>query len=128
MPCAAARTSRRASSSTFKMAGPEERARIINAIRARRGELMMHLCVLFVSPSFPCVMLIIPPRYARFGHWAIQRCLQAVTGPKESACGMIAFLSIRKCDWLTECDWLPNGFDGNEIGTRCADVSATDAN
>jgi hypothetical protein len=23
-----------------------------------------------------------------------------------------------------ECDWLVNGFDGNEIGARCADVSA----
>ena len=27
-----------------------------------------------------------------------------------------------------ECDWLLNGFDGSEIGARCADVSATDAN
>ena len=27
-----------------------------------------------------------------------------------------------------ECDWVPDGFDGNEIGARCADISATDAN
>jgi hypothetical protein len=32
--------------------------------------------------------------------------------PSESAAG-----------YLPKCDWLPDGFDGNEIGARCADVS-----
>ncbi|KAF8215603.1 hypothetical protein K438DRAFT_1748528 [Mycena galopus ATCC 62051] len=34
----------------------------------------------------------------------------------------------QKCDWVAECDSLPDGFDGNKIGARSADVSATDAN
>ncbi|KAJ7858229.1 hypothetical protein B0H14DRAFT_3447353 [Mycena olivaceomarginata] len=41
--------------------GPEERACILDAIRSRSGEMMMHL----------------------FGHWAAQRCLEAATGPEE---------------------------------------------
>ncbi|KAJ7355240.1 hypothetical protein DFH08DRAFT_803286 [Mycena albidolilacea] len=60
-PCAVARTSRRASSSTLKVADPDARARIVDAIRTRGREMMMHSS----------------------GHWAVQRCLEVATGPEE---------------------------------------------
>jgi hypothetical protein len=38
------------------------------------------------------------------------------------------FCSSESGTRFPECDWLPGGFDGNKIGARCAEVSATDAN
>jgi hypothetical protein len=39
-----------------QLAGPEERARIVDAICARGGEMMMRRCVPFLSSSYfaPC--------------------------------------------------------------------------
>ncbi|KAJ7460253.1 hypothetical protein FB451DRAFT_1045455, partial [Mycena latifolia] len=45
----------------LNVAGPEERGRIVDAICARGGEVMMH----------------------RFRSWAVQHCLEAATGPEK---------------------------------------------
>ncbi|KAF8170813.1 hypothetical protein K438DRAFT_1773495 [Mycena galopus ATCC 62051] len=38
------------------------------------------------------------------------------------------FLMDKSATQFPECDWLCDGFDGNKIGTHCADTLATDAN
>jgi hypothetical protein len=52
-------------------------------------------------------MLIIPPRYARFGNWAVQRYLEAATGPEKRykiiACMRYALHSGRIVDLATNC-------------------------
>ncbi|KAF8142210.1 hypothetical protein K438DRAFT_2114711 [Mycena galopus ATCC 62051] len=35
------------------------------------------------------------------------------------------FCPSKSATQFPECDWFPDGFDGNKIGARCADVSAT---
>ncbi|KAK7028650.1 hypothetical protein R3P38DRAFT_3354402 [Favolaschia claudopus] len=64
----------------LKVAGSEERARIVDAICARGGEMMMH----------------------RFGNWAVQRCLEAATGPEERR-KIVACMRGRIVDLATNC-------------------------
>ncbi|KAK6974541.1 ARM repeat-containing protein [Favolaschia claudopus] len=64
----------------LKVAGAEERARIVDAICARGGEMMMH----------------------RFGNWAVQRCLEAATGPEERR-KIVACMRGRIVDLATNC-------------------------
>ncbi|KAJ7186377.1 armadillo-type protein, partial [Mycena filopes] len=64
----------------LKVAGPEERGRIVDAICARGGEMMMH----------------------RFGNWAVQRCLEAASGPEERR-KIVACMRGRVVDLATNC-------------------------
>ncbi|KAJ7208980.1 armadillo-type protein [Mycena pura] len=64
----------------LKVAGPEERARIVDAICARGAEMMMH----------------------RFGNWAVQRCLEAATGPEERR-KIVGCMRGRIVDLATNC-------------------------
>ncbi|KAF7354483.1 ARM repeat-containing protein [Mycena venus] len=64
----------------LKVAGPEERARIVDAICARGAEMMMH----------------------RFGNWAVQRCLEAATVPEERR-KIVACMHGRVVDLATNC-------------------------
>ncbi|KAJ7112100.1 armadillo-type protein, partial [Mycena epipterygia] len=64
----------------LKVAGPEERGRIVDAICARGGEMMMH----------------------RFGNWAVQRCLEAAAGPDERR-KIVACMRGRVVDLATNC-------------------------
>ncbi|KAJ7187431.1 ARM repeat-containing protein [Mycena pura] len=63
----------------LKVAGPEERARIVDAICAWGAE-MMH----------------------RFGNWAVQRCLEAATGPEERR-KIVGCMRGRIVDLATNC-------------------------
>ncbi|KAJ7092994.1 armadillo-type protein [Mycena belliarum] len=64
----------------LKVAGPEERGRIVDAICGRGGEMMMH----------------------RFGNWAVQRCLEAATGAEERR-KIVACMRGRVVDLATNC-------------------------
>ncbi|KAF7341853.1 ARM repeat-containing protein [Mycena sanguinolenta] len=64
----------------LKVAGVEERGRIVDAICARGGEMMMH----------------------RFGNWAVQRCLEAATGAEERR-KIVACMRGRVVDLATNC-------------------------
>ncbi|KAJ7253278.1 armadillo-type protein, partial [Mycena rebaudengoi] len=64
----------------LKVAGAEERGRIVDAICARGGEMMMH----------------------RFGNWAVQRCLEAANGPEERR-KIVACMRGRVVDLATNC-------------------------
>ncbi|KAF7304107.1 ARM repeat-containing protein [Mycena indigotica] len=64
----------------LKVAGAEERSRILDAICARGAEMMMH----------------------RFGNWAVQRCLEAATTPEERR-KIVACLRGRVVDLATNC-------------------------
>ncbi|KAJ7879330.1 hypothetical protein B0H13DRAFT_2346152 [Mycena leptocephala] len=59
--------------------GPEERARIVDAICARGGEMMMW-----------------------FKNWAVQRCLESARGPEE-CCKIVACMRSRIVDLATNC-------------------------
>ncbi|KAJ7713801.1 armadillo-type protein [Mycena metata] len=61
-----------------QVAGPEERARIVDAICARGGEMIMH------------------------PNWAVQRCLEAATGPEERR-KIVACIRGRIVDLATNC-------------------------
>ncbi|KAJ7852666.1 armadillo-type protein [Mycena olivaceomarginata] len=63
-----------------QVAGPEERGRIVDAICARGGEMMMH----------------------RFGNWAVQRCFEAATGTDERR-KIVACMRGRVVDLATNC-------------------------
>ncbi|KAJ7739715.1 armadillo-type protein [Mycena olivaceomarginata] len=62
----------------LKMAGPEERARIVDAIFARGGEMMMHR------------------------NWVVRRRLEAVMGPDERR-KIVVFMRGRIVDLATNC-------------------------
>ncbi|KAJ7074601.1 hypothetical protein C8F01DRAFT_1274072 [Mycena amicta] len=64
----------------LKVAGPEERARIVDAICARGAEMMMH----------------------RFGNWAVQHCLEAATTTDERR-KLVACMRVRVVDLATNC-------------------------
>ncbi|KAF7288800.1 PUM-HD domain-containing protein [Mycena chlorophos] len=64
----------------LKVAGPEERARIVDAICARGAEMMMH----------------------RFGNWAVQRCLEAAADTSERR-KIVACMRGRVVDLATNC-------------------------
>ncbi|KAF7313007.1 ARM repeat-containing protein [Mycena kentingensis (nom. inval.)] len=64
----------------LKVAGVEERARIVDAICARGAEMMMH----------------------RFGNWAVQRCLEAATGAEERR-KIVGCMRGRVVDLATNC-------------------------
>ncbi|KAJ7925663.1 hypothetical protein B0H13DRAFT_2568446 [Mycena leptocephala] len=63
-----------------QVAGPEERASILDAICTRGREMMMH----------------------RFGSWAVQRCLEAATGPEERS-KIVACMHSRIVYLATNC-------------------------
>ncbi|KAJ7460373.1 armadillo-type protein [Mycena galericulata] len=64
----------------LKVVGAEERGRIVDAMCARAGETMMH----------------------RFGNCAVQRCLEAATGPEERR-KIVACMRGRVVDLATNC-------------------------
>ncbi|KAJ7715672.1 hypothetical protein B0H16DRAFT_1741728 [Mycena metata] len=66
---------------TAQVAGPEERGRIVDAICARGGEMIMHLW---------------------FSNWAVQHCLEAATGPEERR-QIVACVRGRTVDLAINC-------------------------
>ncbi|CAK5271608.1 unnamed protein product [Mycena citricolor] len=64
----------------LKVAGPEERGRIVDAICARGAEMMMH----------------------RFGNWAVQRCLEAA-GSADERRRIVGCMRGRVVDLATNC-------------------------
>ncbi|KAF8147173.1 hypothetical protein K438DRAFT_1780258 [Mycena galopus ATCC 62051] len=61
-----------------------------------------------------------------------KRSIYKISGSGSHRLALMAFeshfLMDKSATRFPECDWLRDGFDGNKIGTRCADASATDAN
>ncbi|KAJ7928188.1 hypothetical protein B0H13DRAFT_2549657 [Mycena leptocephala] len=67
---------------SFLGAGPEERARIVDAICARRGKTKMHRRVPFLSSSLFALRCSSPRAALGFRNWAVQRFLEATTSPE----------------------------------------------
>ncbi|KAJ7720184.1 armadillo-type protein [Mycena metata] len=85
-----------------QVAGPEERARIGDAIYARGGEMIMHRCVPSLSSSSFALRGSSPHTTSGFSNWAVQCCLEAATGPEERR-QIVACMRGRIVDLATNC-------------------------